>query len=435
MNVTFAVLTALTVDGVDYGINRKQIVCAALAALQDAISGNSAVVPEMRLIIPTPPTGTTFVYDSQDSRRVAMLAFNDAYFEHHVHAVIGPGRSSLCSTLSLLGAVYEMLILSHWCSSPYLSDTTEYPYFARTYTSDAVTAEVLPRVLIHFGWTSVVMLYSPTEQYSAAYAASLKDQLPLMGVALLGEGRVQERDPSSFPAALTTVRSSGANIVIAIITDIQQGELFVAAHDAALMQATIQAHPTPISHTLQPHMPRFHHLPHDSIVPSHPTPKQANPSHIHTHTQPTYTPTPCPPGPLRVDYARRPHSICRYKREPLCAAGTWNCRMEVLVGFGWMRGVLKPALSLSSPIPSPPLPLPSRPVSSRPVSSPPSPPHPIQPLCYLCSRRVSSTSTAPLLAPTGFSASQTRGPIARQVVVPMRHLTSPRILQSSAPHQ
>ena len=231
-----AMLVALSIDGTDtYGVNRQQIVCASLLAAHDARVGNEAIVPTIRSLIPNSNVSIT-VHDTEDRRGISIQEFNTAVFDGGAVAAVGPGRSSNCETLSLLGAIYTVPLLSYWCSSPALSDTHEYPFFARTYASDAVTVLALPQLIHEFGWRSVSMVYRGEEEYTVAYAAGLRESLPAAGIRLVEEATINEREQQTFAPALATIKQSGANIILAIITDVQKGLFFEVAQNASMMQ-------------------------------------------------------------------------------------------------------------------------------------------------------------------------------------------------------
>ena len=52
INVSVAMLVALSAGGTSYGNSRRQIVCAGLLALQDSRLGESSVVPSIGTLIP-----------------------------------------------------------------------------------------------------------------------------------------------------------------------------------------------------------------------------------------------------------------------------------------------------------------------------------------------------------------------------------------------
>ena len=237
INVSVAMLVALSAGGTSYGNSRRQIVCAGLLALQDSRLGESSVVPSIGTLIPAGSVDVTtaYVYDTENNRGTAILGFNDFSLNRGADAVMAHGSSN-CATLSLLGAVYRVPLMSFWCSSPVLSNTNEYPFFARTYGSDAVTTVALAQVVKGFGWSNVAMLYRGDEDYTVAYATGLRLSLATEGIRLVAEAQILERDPTSFRPALVTVREGGANIILAVVTDLQRGVLFEEAYNVSMLE-------------------------------------------------------------------------------------------------------------------------------------------------------------------------------------------------------
>ena len=174
--------------------------------------------------------------DTASTRRGSIFALNSAFQEDGATAIVGPDTSSQCETLSLLGAIYDLPLVSYWYSSPTLSNRGEFPFFSRTYASDAETVLALPVALQHFGWRAVSLLYDGLEEYTDAYAAGLRSSLPAFGIELVGDQAIDERDATTFAPALDAIRLAGANIVLAIVTDLQGGALFEVAQNASMLQ-------------------------------------------------------------------------------------------------------------------------------------------------------------------------------------------------------
>ena len=75
-----------------------------------------------------------------------------------VHGIVGAARSAVSTPVAQLGAVDRMPQLSYWSSSPRLSDKAVYPYFGRTYPSDALAGIAMVSTIIHFGWKNFAVI-------------------------------------------------------------------------------------------------------------------------------------------------------------------------------------------------------------------------------------------------------------------------------------
>ena len=104
-NASLAFLLQLSSYGGEIQTNGKQVACAAHFAVQDATTGNSAIVPTMRAIIPGIHSITAREYDTKSSRREAIRHFSQAVTVNGVDAILGPPDSASCQMLSIMGSV------------------------------------------------------------------------------------------------------------------------------------------------------------------------------------------------------------------------------------------------------------------------------------------------------------------------------------------
>ena len=101
-----------------------------------------------------------------------LQAFNTIY-SRGIRAVVGGSRSSLAEPLSLLGSVYGIPLVSYWASSASLSNKAIYPYFGRTYQSDAYTVKALLTIMRDtFAWHNMAVIYA-RDAYGNNYANGL----------------------------------------------------------------------------------------------------------------------------------------------------------------------------------------------------------------------------------------------------------------------
>uniref|UniRef100_A0A1I7T267 ANF_receptor domain-containing protein n=2 Tax=Caenorhabditis tropicalis TaxID=1561998 RepID=A0A1I7T267_9PELO len=77
-----------------------------------------------------------------------------------VVAVIGPGKSSSTIAVQNLLQVFRIPQVGYSATTPDLSDKEQFGYFLRVVPSDVFQAQAINRLLHHYNWTYVAVLYS-----------------------------------------------------------------------------------------------------------------------------------------------------------------------------------------------------------------------------------------------------------------------------------
>ena len=110
--------------------------------------------------------------------------------EHHMHehlavqkwrevveggalAVVGPGSSHIATLIGHLSRVDELPLCGYHSSAVDLSNSALYPYFGRTYPSDALAAQGTIQLLSHEGWIAFALIYD-IDAWATSYATLLK---------------------------------------------------------------------------------------------------------------------------------------------------------------------------------------------------------------------------------------------------------------------
>ncbi len=104
---------------------------------------------------------------------------------------------------------------SYWSSSPRLSE--DFLYFGRTYPSDEIATEALPQMIKALGWTNVAVIHT-NDAYPIDYAEGLGRNAQTCGVNVLGTFDFDELNADSIRVAVKSLRETGANIFVAIVT-------------------------------------------------------------------------------------------------------------------------------------------------------------------------------------------------------------------------
>ena len=204
-NGTLMVLTALTNIGTDLGISYKQIACSTFLAAHHVRNGDNSVVPNLHAL-----TGnldlSLEMYDTQMFEQVAIRGYLDGRSKG-ARALIGAQRSAVSMPLALLSGIDQIPQCSFWSSSPSLSNKLLYPYFGRTFPSDAVTALAVPGLLRYFGWASIGVVHV-NDAYANAYAEGLRENAPEANVRVVATASFEANTKSTYGAALEVIKSA-----------------------------------------------------------------------------------------------------------------------------------------------------------------------------------------------------------------------------------
>ena len=183
-----ALLLRLSSGGASIGW--EDVGCASLLAVQQATARNASVVPALSTLSPG-FAWRALLYDTESTRRGGSQAFLSARAAG-AHAMVGPARSSVAEIVSSLGGIYQTPTISYWAASPSLSDTTAFPFFARTYLSDTTSAGLLASVLYggapFSDWYHVALLHV-NDPWGNNFRLQMESELDQLRVAEPGVAR------------------------------------------------------------------------------------------------------------------------------------------------------------------------------------------------------------------------------------------------------
>ncbi|VDL69342.1 unnamed protein product [Nippostrongylus brasiliensis] len=77
-----------------------------------------------------------------------------------VVAIVGPGKSSATIAVQNLLQVFRIPQIGYSATTPDLSDKEQFGYFMRVVPSDVWQAQAINRLLHHYNWTYIAVLYS-----------------------------------------------------------------------------------------------------------------------------------------------------------------------------------------------------------------------------------------------------------------------------------
>ena len=97
-----------------------------------------------------------------------------------IHGIIGEGCSSACQTVGLLGASWNVPVVSYSCLLSTLSNKMVYPTFARVGGSTNMTNPIIKYVVEYFNWTRIAIV-SDTSSVNTIAADSYASVLQSSG--------------------------------------------------------------------------------------------------------------------------------------------------------------------------------------------------------------------------------------------------------------
>ncbi|XP_031573570.1 speract receptor-like [Actinia tenebrosa] len=125
---------------------------SAFTVALDAINNNSTAYG-------FPFTKLTFLWnDTQSLETVALKAMTEHY-NKGVDVFIGPGDENDCITAARMAAVWNIPIVSYFCTKDAVSNKALFPTFARTRPPNAQSSKSVLAILKRFDWRVVAVLY------------------------------------------------------------------------------------------------------------------------------------------------------------------------------------------------------------------------------------------------------------------------------------
>ena len=220
------------------------VACSAMLAIEHANRGNGSIVPELAGAR-TEPALEPLLYNTRSEPATGVRVYREARAAGAV-AVVGPARSAVSQPLAYLGAEDSVPLVSHWSSSPDLSDQSLYPTFHRTFASDADSAAAIVTILKHFDWGHFSLLHV-ADLYAYGYAQKIGERATECGMqvdttAIFAYGdrvsaaqAVRKLAPQpGQPGQETPVR---ANIIVLIAFENDLPAIFETAEEIGLLDA------------------------------------------------------------------------------------------------------------------------------------------------------------------------------------------------------
>ncbi|KAI0219795.1 Gamma-aminobutyric acid type B receptor subunit 1 [Lamellibrachia satsuma] len=123
--------------------------------------------------------------------------------------VIGPLFTSEAKVIAETSALYNLVEICYFVTSPEMSDTNKYPYFARTRESTALRNPAMIRVFRYYNWSKVAII-SQNLDYVLAASDDLKNLLKNENITLLSALTFDD----SPAQVVRQIKESAARIII-----------------------------------------------------------------------------------------------------------------------------------------------------------------------------------------------------------------------------
>ncbi|XP_036369998.1 guanylate cyclase 32E-like isoform X2 [Octopus sinensis] len=150
-------------SGDEYYRRPGQAISGALSLAVAEINSDPSILPEHRLeFIPQ----ETYGEESESIRKTTLL------LDANISAYIGPQET--CLYEARIAAVFNVPMLSYYCSDYTVSDKQRYPTFIRTKPTEAQISQSVASLLLTFQWTKVTFVYSDEMEFQFTAEAIVK---------------------------------------------------------------------------------------------------------------------------------------------------------------------------------------------------------------------------------------------------------------------
>ena len=196
----------------------QAVVVSALLGVTDFNSRNASALPALRSLTACDKQLRFRLLDSGGSVSKSILALGD--LSAGTDLVIGPGRSSVSTTIARMTGAHNIPQISYWSTSPDLDNIARYPRFMRTIPSDLSTASSLCNLWKHeLGLSNVAVLFV-NDPYGRAYEEAAKAACLTLGLTFVSREFSNSNEDSireeSIRSAAISLSSSGAKAVLVI---------------------------------------------------------------------------------------------------------------------------------------------------------------------------------------------------------------------------
>ncbi|XP_051512054.1 extracellular calcium-sensing receptor-like [Myxocyprinus asiaticus] len=135
-----------------------------------------------------------------------------------VIGIVGDSNSTPSIAISSVLGLFRVPIVSYYATCSCLSDRKKYPSFFRTIPNDAFQVRAMVKILRHFGWTWVGLIYSDDDYGIYAAQSFHKDMQLFEGCVAFSENLPLDNDRKDIRRIVRVIQASTARVVVVIST-------------------------------------------------------------------------------------------------------------------------------------------------------------------------------------------------------------------------
>ena len=164
--------------------------------------------------------------DSWCSNPHAIIELEKLYneFNGDIHGVIGDGCSAVCESFALLGAAWNVPIVSFGCTMSTLSNKIMYPTFARVGGSGTMLIPIMRNAFNYFNWTRIAIISDTrlvnvieANSYMADFSSNGKVVYRYTIEAVFDSGNAKVSYVKPFLRILNDIRNKARGMVVSDI--------------------------------------------------------------------------------------------------------------------------------------------------------------------------------------------------------------------------
>ncbi|KAM5171747.1 extracellular calcium-sensing receptor-like [Mantella aurantiaca] len=129
-------------------------------------------------------------------------------------AVIGPSVSTHSILVAHILGLYRYPQISHFSTSPVLSDRTKFPSFFRTVSSDVFQSRGLAQLVLHFGWTWVGLLAVDNDYGQQGIQLVKQELVRAKACVAFSENIITSQPDHNAPHIVRVIKRSTAKVVV-----------------------------------------------------------------------------------------------------------------------------------------------------------------------------------------------------------------------------
>uniref|UniRef100_A0A8C2C869 Olfactory receptor C family, q13 n=1 Tax=Cyprinus carpio TaxID=7962 RepID=A0A8C2C869_CYPCA len=135
-----------------------------------------------------------------------------------VIGIVGDSNSTPSIAISSVLGLFRVPIVSYFATCSCLSNRKKYPSFFRTIPSDAFQVRAMIKILKHFGWTWVGLVYSDDDYGNHAAQSFLKDVQVFGGCVAFSEILPLDNNHKDIQHTVGVIQASTARVVVVFST-------------------------------------------------------------------------------------------------------------------------------------------------------------------------------------------------------------------------